>query len=338
MKQYIFVGNYSGEGINLLEFNPEREIKECCKIGNFINNSYICRYKNYLYGVVETDGDEKVPSGHLVSYLLENNTIELLNATISHGRGPCFLTVDTSRDILYVAHYSSGGSFTAFKLESDGRIGKKLYKQNFSKTSHIHHIQFSKDYKNMYVIDSGQQCLFEYEINLQEETLTFVEKSKFSFPENCNPRHMALDDKNNIYVVTEKSCEIYKLNYDSENHLTVLAKKSILPYGTSLSPNFTGCAIKIDSKMQYIYTSIRGHNSISVFDIREDKLEMIQNISCEGYGPRDISLDISENYLICANQFSDNISIFNVQNGLLSFSSKYNIDIPSCILIEKKEF
>lgn len=334
MKQAIFVGNYSEQGINQLEFNNENQLTETLKIGNMANNSYICKYNNYLYSVIEIDGDEKIhDSGYITAYELDKEKAKLIDTTISYGQSPCFIIVDELRKILYVANYS-GGSFAALKLEENGKIGKKLYYRKFEDISKIHHIQFSKDYKSVYIIDLGTDCIIEYDINYDESELNLIEKSKFCFPKETQPRHMIIDEKNKIYVVTEQSCEIYKLGHNSCQQLIMLEKKSILPEGIIKKENYTGCAIKIDSKLQYIYISVRGHNSISVFDIIDDNMKLIQNIKCEGNIPRDITLDKSGKYLFCANQVSNNISIFSIQNGKLSYQSEYKMETPTCIVAD----
>lgn len=332
MKQVIFVGNYSKQGINTLEFSTNNNLKHLFTTGHFINNSYICKYKNYLYSVVEIEGDEKVDSGYVVAYEIKGNELSLINTCISYGKGPCFLVVDESRQILYVANYIEG-SFVALKLEENGAIGKKLFYKKFTNTSNIHHIQFSNDYKNLYVIDLGSDCIFEYEITYNGMELDLTEKSLFQFPELSEPRHMSLDEQNNIYIVTEKSCELYKLNHDKKSKLTLVDKISILPNQTPKKQNYTGCAIKMDYDLHYLYVSVRGHNSISVFDINNNDMKLIQNINCQGDGPRDITLDKYKAHLLCANQLSNNISIFNIKNGILTYQNQYEIATPSCIII-----
>lgn len=333
MKQIVFVGNYSEQGINKLEFSNDTKLTQILKIGNLKNSSYICKYNNYLYSVIEIEGDEKVESGYIAAYELNGESVKLLNTTISYGKSPCFLIVDELRNILYVANYS-GGSFAAFKLEENGKIGERLYYQKFEDISRIHHIQFSKDYKTVYIIDLGLDCIIEYNIDYNGKELKLNEKSQFHFSKKSEPRHMVIDENNNIYVVTEKSCEIYKLNYNKKQELIMLEKKSILPKGTKKEEDYTGCAIKINSEMQKIYVSVRGHNSISVFDITRDNIELIQNIKCEGNTPRDIAFDIKEEYLFCANQTSNTISIFSVKNGKLSYQSKYQTEKPTCIITD----
>ena len=83
-----------------------------------------------------------------------------------------------------------------------------------------------------------------------------------------------------------------------------------------------------------MYISIRGHNSISVFNIQDDKLELIQNIYCEGDNPRDITIDKYGRNLLCANLNSDNISIFSINNGFLKYRKKFIIEKPSCIIVD----
>lgn len=334
MNQIIYVGNYSN-GIKKLEFNHSNFLDNHQTIGNFKNCSYICKYKNYLYSVVEINGNETTDSGYIVSYEINKNSEQFINQCPSFGKGPCFLVVDSIRKILYVTNYTEG-SFVALKIEKDGSIGKLLYNKKFSNISHIHHIQFSQDFKNFYVIDLGTDYIIEYSILYDEQNLTLKETSKFKFPCNSEPRHLSIDSKNNIYVITEKSCELYKLKHNSKNKLILLNKTSILPPETHIQPNYTGCAIKINSTNQFLYTSIRGHNSISVFNIENNNLNLIQNIKCEGNCPRDISFDLYEKYLLCANQISNNISIFNLQNGLLKYQNNYIIEAPSCILSTKK--
>ena len=107
---------------------------------------------------------------------------------------------------------------------------------------------------------------------------------------------------------------------------------NILPDNIKIEKNFTGCALKISSDKKFIYTSIREHNSISVFD--SGALELIQNISCFGEIPRDINFDESQNYLLCANQKSSNITVFerNKKTGYLNYLSSYPINSPACII------
>ena len=205
---------------------------------------------------------------------------------------------------------------------------------NFGTNSKIHQIQFSNDLKNIYVVDLGLNKIIEYEIIYNNFSFNLNQISSISFCNNEKPRHIVLDRFNNLYVITEESCEIFKIKHTRSNKLQICEKQTVLPKETKIKSNYTGCAIKINIEKGYIYVSIRGHNSISVFSIK-NKLNLIQNIHCEGECPRDIELSEDGKYLICANQITNNISIFEIDNGFLTFKNKYDINTPTCICFKK---
>ena len=95
-----------------------------------------------------------------------------------------------------------------------------------------------------------------------------------------------------------------------------------------------GCAIKVDNSGQYIYISIRGDNSISVFDIQDGKLKLIQNVDSRGECPKDITIDSYGKYLFCANQNSNKVAIFEIDSGRLKFKNEFDLEEPSCIFVD----
>lgn len=331
MEKRLFIGNYSKKGIKIIEYDNNKKILKQYPIGNLENTSYICKNKKFLFSVIETT-DEKKKSGYVVSYDILEKTVK--NIVMSNGESPCFLTMDELRNILYVGNYTSG-SIIAFRIEEDGSIGEKLFYREFGLKSNIHYMQLSKDSKKIYVVDLGKDKLYEFSIVYENQKLDLINENVFSFPENTKPRHLAIDNNNNIYVVTEKSCEIYKINYDDKMNFKLIQKASILPKTTEKKEDYTGCAIKIDINNKYMYVSIRGHNSISVFDIQGQKMNQIQNIQCRGICPRDITLDNAQKSLICANQKSNNIAFFEIKNGFLEYKKSMSVEAPSCIVVDE---
>ena len=325
----IYIGNYSNNEMNILNINNKMLIMGTNKLKvKRSNPSYICINNEFLYSVAEIQ-DTIVNSGYVLAYKITDNRLEFLNEQISYGNDPCFLIYNELFNILFVANYT-GGSFSAFKINEDGSIGNNLYKKYYGPKSNVHQIQFSNDLKNIYVVDLGLNKIIEYKIIYNNNIFDLEEVSEICFLNSEKPRHVVLDSFNNLYVITENSCEIYKVEHNKKNELNFCEKKSILPNNIQKKPNYTGCAIKIDNRKEYIYVSIRGNNSISVFNIKNG-IDLIQNISCEGKCPRDIALSKNENYLLCANQLSNNISIFEINNGFLTFKDNYNTKTPTCI-------
>lgn len=181
-----------------------------------------------------------------------------------------------------------------------------------------------------FVVDLGEDVLIAYEI-INEN---IKEISRVKFEEGTEPRHIAIG-KDNIYVVSEKSCEIYIIKF-REKELRIIDKVSILPKDTKQEENHTGCAIKISKNLKYLYVSVRGHNSISIYKMNKNKLRMIQNISCEGNTPRDLELDKTGKYLLVANQDSNEIAIFkrNRITGKIIYQRKEEMDLPTCVIVE----
>ena len=179
-------------------------------------------------------------------------------------------------------------------------------------------------------MDLGEDRLTVYEI--KENIIKEIDH--IDFKENTQPRHIAVS-KQSIYVITEKSCELYKIKFSNQK-LQITDIISLLPKNVETKENYTGCAIKITKDFKNIYVTIRGHNSISVYKTNENTVELIQNICCEGDVPRDLEIDKEENYILIANQNSNEIAVFkrNKDNGKLKFFYKEIIIEPTCIIVE----
>lgn len=61
----------------------------------------------------------------------------------------------------------------------------------------------------------------------------------------------------------------------------------------------------------------RGYNSVTVYAVSEDGLELteVQQISTEGDFPRDANLDLTENYLLAVNQNTSNATLYQRDSG-----------------------
>ena len=85
-----------------------------------------------------------------------------------------------------------------------------------------------------------------------------------------------------------------------------------------------------------MYASNRGHNSIVIYRVNADDgtLDMIGHQSVMGDWPRNFALSPYENYLLVANQRSNNIVSFkrDKTTGLLTFLHQIEAHTPVCIL------
>lgn len=325
MGQDFFVGTYSRSGIFKLNFD-NGVFSQVCHNDSFDNCSWLYKNNDIIYSIVEYSDNPMYNDGYLVA---RNLNLLPISSSFLHGKGPCHVVVDNTRNLLFVANYGNG-SIDVFSLNSDGTINNSVYYKEFNKQSRIHFLKFSSDNHFLFAIDLGTDTIFSFEIIFNGNNLELKYFSKYSFPANSGPRHLELLD-HSLFVITEKSCELYQLSFSDKLGFKFINCVSLLPDNITREQNYSGCSIKISNDKKFIYTTIRVHNSISVFDVSD--LKLIQNISCNGKIPRDINFDNSEDYLFCANQESSNISIFerNKKTGCLTYHRSYPVNSPACI-------
>lgn len=319
----IYIGNCSKRGIYQYRLEKDKLIKNCDQ-NDFERCTYLSNGKRYLYGVIEKE------NGYIVSYKKEKGKLNFINQKPSLGKGPCHVEVDSKNNLIYISNYQDG-KLTIFNKESNGKIGEKIYSKVENKEkSHVHCVKMFMNKHFFLMTDLGTNLIIANEIKNKK----IREISRVQFREGTEPRHIAVG-KNKIYVVTEKSCELYVLELKNKK-LSIVDKKSIIPSEIIKKDNYTGCAIKISKDFKFLYVTIRGHNSISTFETKN--LKMIQNVSCEGDTPRDLELNGTEKYILVANQESNEIAIFerNKKTGKIKFVNKEGVEKPTCIVTNKE--
>ena len=183
--------------------------------------------------------------------------------------------------------------------------------------------------KYLYSVDLGTGCLDMYNL---EYGVKLVDRVNFG--DKIEPRHLCFFG-DYLFAVTEKSCRIYSLKLE-EKKISIMGYKDLLPDCIKTEKNYTGCAVKISRDGKYIYTTIREHNSISVFKNTNGILKLVQNVSSSGELPWDISLDSKEKYVLIANASSNEVCVYkrNKYTGKIKFYSKSNMKAPSCIVLD----
>lgn len=322
-KQYIYIGNASKIGVSTYLFSNE-QLNLISSTNDFERCTYLAQNKNNLYAVQETE------NGNILAYKKTSKGLTYINTKSSLGSGPCHIEISNKKKMLFISNYMNG-YFTVYKLKENGEIGEVIHNSvNNKKHSHLHCSKLFNNDANLITVDLGMNILDLYEIQKTSLKKTF----SLQFPQNTEPRHIAVHNEK-IFLLTEKSCDLYSLTY-IKGKIEILSKTTILPNNHLKKENDTGAGIKISSDGKYIYASLRGHNSISVFKYENKKLELVQNILSYGDTPRDLDIDKTQKYLFVANQDSNEISIFsrNIDTGKLKFLNKQKTLLPTCVLSE----
>jgi 6-phosphogluconolactonase len=149
------------------------------------------------------------------------------------------------------------------------------------------------------------------------------------------PRHITFSPNNQYaYLMQELTGNVTAFKYNN-GRLTAIQTISA---ATKDFKGFMGSAdIHISADGKFLYCSNRGDaNTITIFKINPatGKLTIAGYQSTLGIAPRNFSLDPSGNFLLVANQNSDNIVIFkrNKTTGLLTDTGKkIEVGNPVCL-------
>jgi len=182
---------------------------------------------------------------------------------------------------------------------------------------HTHYIN-SFDGKFLLCTDLGTDEIYTYDKDLNEI-------SKAKVPEGHGARHL-INKGNRIFCSNELGSSVSEFEYDN-GVLKYIRTESALPENTEIES--TAAAIRI--KDDFLYVSNRGHDSIAVFDISDNGLKLIKTVPCGGEGPRDFN--IFGDLLVCTNQFGNNVTFFEIQNGIpVKLDTELNIKTPLCVI------
>lgn len=279
---------------------------------------------NNLY-TVSKNGER----GGVGAYNLSNAPVTLINEALGAGSPPAYVGIDEARQLVFSGNYHQS-TVTVFKINAGGSITQtdQVTHQGLTgpaeeqDTPHVHFCDLTPD-NRLVVCDLGMDLVVVYNVT-KDGKLTAV--SRYQSEPGFGSRHIAFSPTNPTiaYLLGELSSNLEVLKYNPVNgefkHLQTI---STIPAGWNTHNG--AAAIHVSSDGKYIYTSNRGQNTIAVFQTQSDNsVTMIQAISTEGDFPRDFAFDATENFIVCANQETDNLTLFerNATTGLLTLIQK----------------
>lgn len=231
------------------------------------------------------------------------------------GKVACHIC--TCDDDVYAVNYSSGSAIhfpdTLAVHEGKGINPKR------QEMPHTHFVGATPDKKYICVTDLGLDKIFFCDRNLNTCFTAAV-------PQGYGARHLAFsDDGQYIYCVNELVSSVTVFEYDGKS-VKPRETYSALPNefcGTNL-----GAAIRIYKNR--LYVSNRGHNSIAVFDINDDKLELSDFIMT-GDHPRDFN--IADDMIFCCNMNDDTVTLYSI-NDSFRLIDTISVKAPLCVNFE----
>jgi 6-phosphogluconolactonase len=336
----LFVGTYTGKGsrgIYAWRFNSDTgRMTELGLAAETENPSFLVIHPKawFLYAVNETPTFDGKPGGSVSSFAIDASTgrLSLINTAPTKGADPCHVVLDHTGQTAWVANYS-GGSVAVFNVE-EGRLGDTAYFEQFHGTgpnkgrqeaAHAHSTTISRDNRWAVVSDLGSDRLYVYQIFPSPRGVKAAKPAFVSAPAGAGPRHATFSrDGRFLYSVNEMASSVSTYSFDTAaGSLKLLHTVPALPAG--FKGENTAAEVRVDADGRFLYSSNRGHDSISIFSLKTpDRPHLIGHAPAGGKAPRNFNLDPTGKWLLVANQDSDNIVVYprDPSTGMLKASTQ----------------
>jgi 6-phosphogluconolactonase len=320
MQQIFFVGSYThltmngkGQGVYTCGLEPSTGKLTLLETLPLTNPAYLVLDKEskYMFALEESSADL---NPHVHSFRVAGNCqLEPLSQRPIPGAYACHLGVDVEKKFLAVANYGTGnvilygvkdGHLTA-QLDDVQHQGKSVNEQR-QEGPHAHAIVFSPDNQFLFVADLGLDEVKSYKFSTGK--LEF--HSTFKTKPGAGPRHLEFHPNGkHVFIINELDTTVVLTRYQ---HGTLSEVQTLQTLPNDYTGQRWAAAIHVSPNGKNIYVSNRTHDSIAVFafDEASERLELIQHIPSGGTIPRDFSPDPTGKFLITANQNSDNLFSF----------------------------
>jgi 6-phosphogluconolactonase len=324
-QHYLIAGTYTSgksEGIYVFKFNSSDGTAKKISHIKISNPSFVAVSPNeqFVYSVQE-DAADKGKGGAITAFSFNKKTgiLTYINQQPTGGDHPCYVSVDKTGRWVAAGNYTSG-NLSVFPVQENGGLGafSTIIQHQGSgpdnvrqKSPHVHCTIFSPDNRFLYVPDLGIDKVMIYAFNEVTGKLTAAKQPFAQSEPGAGPRHISFDPSNKYaYLIEELSGTVVTFKYIN-GKLKSRQRISSMPAGDS---SFAGSAdIHVSPDGKFLYASNRAAaNNIAVFKINQKngKLLLIAHQSTLGKTPRNFNFDPSGDFLLVANQDSDEIVIF----------------------------
>ncbi|MFG0412708.1 lactonase family protein [Pseudomonas sp. zjy_8] len=273
-----------------------------------------------LFAVNET------PQGHASSFSISSKgEIKPLNQVVTQGDEPTHASLSRDQRYLFVANYAvnpdPGGSLVVIPVAKDGKL-KPVVQQARHRASgvnperqagaHVHSLVLSPDGQHLYASDLGADKVFIYRYDgaSADHPLTAAIPASVALPPGSGPRHLLFDAKGrHAYLTLEMNAEVVMFDVQDGN----LVERQRLPLTERQEAAAKAAGgLHLSADGRFLYVSNRGTaNEIVAFSVgkQDGQLTFLQRRSAEGDHPREFALDPSDNFLLVANQKSNQIVV-----------------------------
>ncbi len=368
-KRLAYVGTYTGEaenrgngeGIYLVEMDAQTgRLSQPRLVAQTPSPSWLDfdPRRGHLYALNEIS-DYQGRNGSLSAFAIDagSGMLHAINTVSSASAQPAYLSLDATRDFVFVANYGGGG-IAVLPVQGDGSLGRAIDvhqdsdsvgaqhatsapRGSFAISGHDkpHAHMIAADPHNRFVLatDLGQDRIYVYRFDAARGKLRpSAGTPHVALPSGDGPRHFVFHPNGRwLYSLQEEASSIAFFHYDGERGaLAHIETISSLPAGFAGSNFASEIAVSKDGR--FLYAANRLHDTITVCAISPDgRIRYAGEASTMGDYPRSFRMDPSGRFLYVCNQKSDCLTSFRVnrETGLLTFTGEYTpVGSPACML------
>jgi len=348
-KTFVYVSNADDGEIAVLKMNPENgdlELITKVKAGNVVMPMAVSPDRRYLYASIRS-----VPYS-VASYAIDSDTGELIHlATFPLPENMAYISTDKTGRFLFSASYAA--HVIAVNPIGKGGIALPDAVQVMITGRNAHCILSDPSNRFVFVPNLGSDQIMQLVFNEDTGTLSHNTPDAVHTKVGAGPRHLDFSPNNRfVYVLNELDGTVNAYSIDNETgRLYEIQSISAVPRGANLVPGSPRGAIggpqpassapppdestviwaadiHITPDGKFLYASERTTSTLAAFavDSLAGKLVYINSYETEKQ-PRGFAVGSRGNYLICAGQKSDQISVFKInrETGELQRLQRYPV-------------
>jgi 6-phosphogluconolactonase len=288
--------------------------------------SFVCVGPGGSVYAVRDDADAAGLTGRLYAYRARpDGKLVQISERRTEGTTPCYVSVAPDGGLLYVAGFRgaggrpSAGSVAVFERDASGLPSPPAQVVHHSGSSvhperqtnpHPHCIVPHPNGELVLVCDLGIDAVVLYlREQMQERFLREVDR--VAAEPGSGPRHAGFSpDGRFAFVVHEMSNKVDSYRVHGEGRLERVDRTSALP--TDLPQGESAAAdLHVHPSGRFLYTSNRGHDSISVLRVgQQGHLQLLRCVPAGGGNPRGFALTPDGRFLVAGLAAEDRVAVF----------------------------
>ena len=224
------------------------------------------------------------------------------------GSGACYATVDATGRFLLVASYR-GHTVTVWTIAADGRIGQLA--QSLSAGRNAHCVRLDASNAHAFVTFLGNDRIAQYRFDAATGLLRPNAPPAIATTPGAGPRHLDFHPTEPwLFLINELDASLYRFDVDAGSG-TLRERQRIPTLPAEYEGRRWGADVHVAPSGRFVYVSNRAHDSISLFSVAPDgTLAAAGQQSTLGRTPRNFTLDARGSVLFVANQDSDSVVLF----------------------------